>query len=208
VTLRFDHVVYAVEDLDVAAERFRAQGLQTLPGGVHPRWGTANRIAPLGDACYVELLSVVEPQVAATTALGRAISERARAGDRWFAMCLADDAIDATAARLGLAVEPGGRRLPDGGSIAWRGAGIDDPRRGPDLPFFIAWELGNGAHPGDVRIDHPSGADGIAWVEIAGDPRRLERWVGGAELPVRSVDGDEGVIAVGLSTPRGELILR
>jgi glyoxalase-like protein len=208
VTLRLDHVVYAVSDLEMAADRLHADGVETVPGGVHPRWGTANRIAPLGDAQYLELLGVADPEIAAPTALGRAIFDRIRDGDRWFAMCLADDQIEATAARLGLDVELGGRRLPDGGSIAWRGAGIDDPRRSPDLPFFIAWEVGAGAHPGDASVEHPSGADGIAWVEIAGDRRRFQRWVGGADVPVRFVEGAAGVTAVGLSTPRGELILR
>jgi hypothetical protein len=35
--LRIDHVVYAVRDLDDAAERFRRDhGLDSTPGGRHP----------------------------------------------------------------------------------------------------------------------------------------------------------------------------
>src|SRR5262245_5147130 len=97
--LRVDHVVLAVADLDAAGERLRERGLVTTPGGVHPRWGTANRIASLGASRYVELLGVVDPDVAATSALGRAIATRARHGNRWFALCLADDELDGTAAR-------------------------------------------------------------------------------------------------------------
>ncbi len=48
--LRLDHVVFAVPDLDEAAVRFRGEfGLDSTEGGRHERWGTANRIVPLGD---------------------------------------------------------------------------------------------------------------------------------------------------------------
>jgi hypothetical protein len=209
VSLRIDHAVYAVHDLDVAAARFEdAYGLVATPGGVHPRWGTGNRIVPLGDARYLELIAIVDPAVAATTVLGRAIAERIADGDRWFALCLRDDAIDVTAARLGLVLEPGSRSLPDGGVVAWRGAGIDDPRRTPDLPFFIGWSGEPDAHPGARRAAHGSGATGIAWVEVAGDPERFAAWTGDEPLPVRFVDADPGVVAVSLSTPGGELVIR
>jgi hypothetical protein len=43
--LRIDHAVYADRDLDAAAERFRRElGLDSIEGGHHGRWGTANRI--------------------------------------------------------------------------------------------------------------------------------------------------------------------
>jgi hypothetical protein len=56
--MRIDHVLYAVSNLDDAAARWAADfGLRSVPGGVHPRWGTANRIVPLGGA-YLELIGV------------------------------------------------------------------------------------------------------------------------------------------------------
>jgi hypothetical protein len=209
VTLRIDHVVYATRDLEPAATRFREEfGLVTTPGGTHPRWGTANRIAPLGDARYVELITIVDAELAATTDLGRAIAERIADGDRWFALCLADDAIDATAARLGLEVSPGSRARPDGRDVSWRGAGIDDGRRTPDQPFFITWQGPADAHPGAVAPEHPSGASGVAWVEIAGDAARFAAWTDGASLPVRFVEGDRGIDAVAFVTPAGDLVVR
>jgi hypothetical protein len=209
VTLRIDHVVYAVHDLNAVGSRFHEEfGLVTTPGGTHPRWGTANRIAPLGDDRYVELIAIVDPAVAATTPLGRAIAERVADGDRWFALCLADDAIDDTAARLGLGVTPGSRARPDGRDVTWRGAGIDDERRTPDLPFFITWEGPVDVHPGAVAPEHPSGARDIAWVEIAGDAERFAAWTDGASLPARFVQGDRGITRVALATPAGDLVVR
>jgi hypothetical protein len=97
---------------------------------------------------------------------------------------------------------------PDGRAVAWRGAGIDDERRTPDLPFFISWDGPADVHPGAVVPDHPSGASDIVWVEIAGDPERFAAWTGGAWLPVRFVEGDGGVTGVALATPAGELVVR
>ena len=207
--MRIDHVVRVVRDLDAAGEGWlREHGVATTPGGVHPRWGTANRIAPLG-ATYLELIAVNDEAVAAETVLGRALLDRVAGGDAWFALCLADEDLDATAARLGLGVEPGSRERPDGTVLAWRGAGIDDPRRTPDLPFFIAWDVPAELHPGATPVEHPCGATAIARVEIGGDLETFAAWTGGVDLPVRHVEGGApGIHRVSLSTPTGELQLR
>ena len=206
--LRIDHVVLAVRDLDVAADRFAQEhGLVAVAGGSHPQWGTGNRIVPLGDRQYVELIAVVDPARAATTDLGRTIAGLADEGDRWFAWCLADDDLEATAARLGLDVVPGSRTRLDGSVVSWRGAGIDDARRTADLPFFIAWDVADALHPGATRVDHPSRASEIAWVRIGGDPAALASWTAHAALPVRIEPGPAGVRAVGLTTPAGDLVI-
>ena len=206
--LQIDHVVYAVRDLDAAATRVLEElGLASVPGGVHPKWGTGNRIIPLGETQYLELLAVVDPAVAATTHLGRSLQTLTADGDAWFAMCLATDAIDAVAARVGLDVVPGSRTLPDGRTVSWRSAGIDDPARTPDLPFFMTWDAKT-PHPGATPVEHPCGATGITWVEIDGDQHRFTEWVEGAPLSVRLHTGEAGVRAVALQTPGGQLVWR
>ena len=66
-----------------------------------------------------------------------------------------------------------------------------------------------GAAPGRTAVEHPSGATGIAWLELGGDEARLREWLGGAELPIRVVDGEPGLRAVGLRGPSGaEVVLR
>lgn len=203
--LSVDHVVLAVRDLEAAATWLGRRGIVTIAGGVHPRWGTGNRIAPFGST-YLELLAVIDEGVGSETVLGRALLERSDGGDRWFALCLADDDIDETAARLGLTVEAGARTRPDGIVVRWRGAGIDDPRRTPDLPFLISWETPD-VHPGRTLVDHPAGATGIGAIEVAGDEAAFAAWTAGAALPVRFVDGARGVRSVVLESPSGTIRL-
>ncbi len=207
--LRVDHVVLAVRDLDASAARlWDAHGLRFSPGGRHPQWGTANMIAPLGRD-YIELLGVVDEEVGSGTVLGRTLIELSEDGDRWFSVCLTDDDIDATAARLGLEVRPGARTLRDGTEVRWRGAGIEE--RGEDLwlPFFISWDVQAEHHPGAAPAAHRVPVEGIAWAEVGGEATRLREWLGGADVPIRVVDGDPRVLAVGVALrDGGEIVLR
>lgn len=112
--LRLDHVVFAVPDLDEAAVRFRERfGLDSTEGGRHEHWGTANRIVPLGDQ-YVELVAVVDRESAAGSGFGRAVVDRAEAGDGWITFAVATEDLDGVAERLGLEVGSGSRTRPDG----------------------------------------------------------------------------------------------
>jgi hypothetical protein len=130
--------------------------------------------------------------------------------DHWFSVCLADPDIDATAARLGLRVQPGARTRPDGTEVRWRSTGIED--RGEDLwlPFFISWDVRPELHPGAARAEHRVDAEGIVWAEVGGDEGQLRVWLGGADAPVRVVDDtDRRVRAVGIALHDGsEIVLR
>ncbi|HEY5861348.1 MAG TPA: VOC family protein [Actinomycetota bacterium] len=202
--LSIDHAVLAVGDLDEAGERIlRTHGLASVPGGVHPRWGTANRIIPLGRD-YLELIAVVDPAVADTTAFGRTLLALTADGrDHWAELCVADTDVDATAARLGLEVEAGLRTTPDGREIRWHGAGLEEDVRRPYLPFFITWDVPDDLMPGRMAADHLTPASGIERVEVAGDAAVLDAWLGGAGLPIDVVAGPEGITAVTLSLADG-----
>jgi hypothetical protein len=205
--LRLDHVVYAVHDLDVAAERWRRElGLDSAPGGRHERWGTANRIVPLGDQ-YVELIAVVDPGEAGNTGFGRSVLDRSAAGEGWLATVVATDGIAEVARRIGLDVEEGRRRRPDGSEVRWRSAGFGDPRREPWMPFFVQWDVPAEDHPGRTRAGHGIRVDGIAWVEVGGDPARLAEWLGEANPAIRVVDAGPGLRRVALSAADGELVI-
>ena len=210
--MRIDHVVLAVWDLAGSAARLRAEtGLASIPGGHHPGWGTANRIVPLGGD-YVELLSVVDPALGAGSRLGRTLEELTRDGrDRWFSVCVATADIDATAARLGMAVEAGSRMRPDGTEVRWRGAGIEDPSRPNWLPFFIDWQMPQDQHPGRATATHRAHPRGIASVEIGGDPTAMRAWLGegASEVPLRVADDGRayGVRSVTVGVEGGEAIV-
>jgi hypothetical protein len=205
--LRIDHPVRAVADLDRAAKRWRRDlGLDSVAGGRHPGWGTANRIVPLGDA-YVELIAVADPQAARASAFGRSVLDAAAGGGRWLTFAAAPDDLDAVAARLGLEVTEGRRERPDGTTLRWRSAGLEDPRREPWMPFFIAWEGTPDLHPGRARAGHVVRPSGIARIEVAGDAVRLGEWLGGADLPVRVVAGPPGIRAVVVAVAGGELVI-
>jgi hypothetical protein len=209
VSYRLDHAVYAVRDLDAAADRWwDTFGLASVPGGRHPAWGTANRIVPLGRD-YLELLCPVDAEVAGRAPLGRRLLELTAEGDAWFALCLADDDLDATAARLGLPVEAGERARPDGSVIRWRSAGLEAPARGPSLPFFIGWDAPPGEHPGRIEIEHRADVRGISAVEVAGIPNDLRDWLAGADVPITVIadDGPRGVRSVTLDVAGGRQLV-
>jgi hypothetical protein len=205
--LRLDHVVCAVPDLDEAAVRFREEfGLDSTEGGRHERWGTANRIVPLGDQ-YLELVAALDEPVAAKIAFGRGVLERATGGGGWFTMAVVADDLDAVATRLGLEIGSGSRARPDGQTVRWRMAGLDDPRREPWMPFFLTWDVPDELHPGRARAGHGVRATGLAWVEVGGDAERLRTWLGGDELPIRVTDDEPGIHRVAITTPDGELVI-
>jgi hypothetical protein len=203
--LRLDHVVYAVADLDEAAVRFREVfGLDSVAGGRHERWGTANRIVPLGDE-YVELVAASDRDAAGASGFGSAVIERADAGGGWVTFAVATDDLDAIASRLGLEVTAGSRTKPDGTVVRWRGAGLDDSRRQPSMPFFLAWDVPGELHPGRARAGHGVRAQAIAWVEVGGDAERLRSWLGGEELPIRVTGSEPGIRRVAIATSDAEI---
>ena len=205
--LRLDHVVYAVPDLDEAAVRFRGEfGLDSTEGGRHERWGTANRIVPLGDQ-YLELVTAVDEPMAAETRFGKGVLERAARGGGWFTMAAVADDLEAVASRLGIEVGSGSRTRPDGQTVRWRMAGLDDPRREAGMPFFLTWDVPDELHPGRARAGHGVRATGLGRVEVGGDPERLRTWLGGDELPIRVTDGEPGIHRVAISIPDGELMI-
>ena len=188
--LAIDHVLYAVDDLDAAAEDLASRfGLGSVAGGRHPAWGTANRIVPLGDA-YLELIAVVAPAVARTAPLGRWVAA-GRTG-RPLGWVVRTDDLASTAGRLGLTVADGSRRTPDGTEIRWRSAGVAQAAVDPSLPFFIEW-ADVALHPGRAAVEHPAGPATIERLALAGDPRRLAIWLGDHGLPIDVRDGPGAV---------------
>jgi catechol 2,3-dioxygenase-like lactoylglutathione lyase family enzyme len=196
LSVRIDHVLYAVSDLEAGAARFEEElGLESIRGGPHPDWGTANWIVPLGPD-YLELVAVVDRAKAQSSAFGRMVLE---AGEGLLAWSVATDNLDPIAQRLGLEIVRGKRNRPDGVRLTWRAAGIPDAMSSHgELPFFIQWEGPRELHPGG---DHTRPA-GVQWVEVAAREDRLRDWLG-ADLPVRFSPDGSGITRAAI----GDLVI-
>ena len=188
--MQIDHVIYVSEDLDVAADRIQSElGLTAVDGGRHEGHGTHNRIVPLGSG-YLELMAVADPDEAAGSPIGEAVQARlAEHGDGLFAWAVAVDDLDSIAERLDSPVTAIARE-----GLSARLVGVDESLRDPVLPFFIERDEG--------VVDPGAGgtAGGITWLEVAGDPDSLADRLGGADLPVRVVEGPAGVRAMGIGS--------
>ena len=201
---RIDHVLYGVQDLELAAGRLEADyGLAATGGGSHGDLGTENRLIPLGDQ-YLELITVADPasQHPLAVVLGGWIAE----GDRFFSMAVEVDDIEATADRLESSVLDGTRTGPDGATVAFRLAGFETALA-EQVPFFIEWGEGR-----EHRLPSPGAAAnpnarGVAWVELGGDEARVRAWLGGDVAGMRLVGGEPGVRAMAVATDGGEVVI-
>jgi Glyoxalase-like domain len=184
--VRIDHVLWVADDLDAAADRLAAEhGLPSGGGGRHVGIGTHNRVLPLGGG-YLEVIAIADHDEAAASTMGRAV---AAAPDGLFGWAVAVDDVPVEAQRLGLEVTSIER---DG--LTARLTGVAQAMAEPWLPFFIQRD------PGIADPGASGDAGGIAWIELAADPARLQEWLGsGEELPLRYAAGEApGLRAVGL----------
>lgn len=205
--MQVDHVIYAVSDLEEAAERFRrAHGLSSYAGGSHPSWGTANRLIPMGDD-YLELVGIFEPETAAMNPFGQMVAAAIEAGERPVGWAVRTDDVEAVAARLGISVVPGERVTPGGGVVRWRAAGLVEALNDRSRPFFITWDDME-MHPARTVVAHENSPRRIAWIEVGGDQATLDTWLASNALPVRANGDEPGIHAFAVATALGEIVFR
>ena len=214
--MRLDHLSYVTshDQLSDTVQRLGARlGSTFVDGGVHPRFGTRNFTLPLQNGRYLEVVCPLDHPATDASPFGRAVSRRAQEGGGWLTWVLSTEDISEIEKKLGRQAVDGHRKKPDGKDLAWKQIGILELLENRQLPFFIKW----------LTLDHPS-TDGkpvskITKVEIAGDKSLLTDWVGsdlqkviGSDIEVIWVDpttndGEEGIVAVYLQTPSGEIRL-
>lgn len=200
-------MIVVTDDLEEAAHRLEAEhGVASVAGGRHEGHGTGNRIVPLGSD-YVELMAVVDEDEARAGPLGRWVAERAAAGGGPSAVCLRTDDLDGVCRRLGLEPIPMTRERPDGGVVRWRLAGLEAALGPERLPFFIQWEVAEADHPARTPVDHGAAVDGIATVEVGGDPAAVAARLGEPVPGVDPVGGPPGVGRITLRRPDGEPVV-
>ena len=150
MSARFDHLVVAVDDLDEAADRWRAVGLPAVRGGAHPV-GTENVLVRGPQPAYVEL-------IAAGSDESNPWLDRVRAARGPISWAVAVDDIDtARAALVGAGFDParpvpGSRRTPDGDVVAWRVCDVGPGPYDGSLPFLIEWSTPMAPGPADGPV--------------------------------------------------------
>lgn len=168
MTLRLDHVVILVHDLDAAQARYREAGFTLVYGGQHTGGYTHNALIVFQDGSYLELLAPTDPTLLKDDAHkqpGSFLSWFAEGeGFGGFALHASDLVAEAKRIqeqRIRLSVSTGGRKRADGQELQWRSGFLDDRSL---LPFFI-----EDVTPRKLRVSdetaHTSHANGAAGIQ-------------------------------------------
>ncbi|MFL6021761.1 MAG: VOC family protein [Marmoricola sp.] len=208
--MRLDHLVFAAGPDGLAGTAARLSALlgeQFVDGGVHPRFGTRNRILPLTDGTYLELVEVLDHPASDKAPFGQAVRARSELGGGWMGWVVSVDDISALEKRLGRESVKGNRHRPDGTELLWKQLGVKGLQADPQLPFFVQWETSPDLHPSAGSTGNIS----LEALEIAGDPARVTEWLGApVEQPLEDVkvdwvapNGTPGIVAVSFQTPNG-----
>ena len=208
--MRLDHLSFAAcpDGLDATASRLsELLGEQFVDGGVHPRFGTRNRILPVSGGMYIEVVEVLDHPASDKAPFGQTVRARSELGGGWLGWVVAVDDIASLEERLGRDAAQGNRHRPDGFELRWRQLGVKGLQSDPQLPFFIQWESDPAQHPSAGA----SGQVSLKAIEIAGDPGRVSEWLGqSVDHPLEDVEvdwvapnGSPGINAVVLQTPHG-----
>jgi catechol 2,3-dioxygenase-like lactoylglutathione lyase family enzyme len=167
MTLKLDHVVIAVNDLNRAVEDYKALGFTVIRGGVHVNRATHNALVVFSDGTYIELLARTGEEPIPNLV---DFSSMMDIGEGLAGFALYCDDIEGEVKRLKdsgfkVAEIAHGSREKDGRVVQWKLALIDDGF----APFLIQditpreWRVPTT----DDLITHANHAVGIPAVEIA-----------------------------------------
>ena len=217
--MRLDHVSYASEPdgLDATADRIAARlGVDAVKGGVHPRFGTRNKIIPLHGRRYIEVVEVLEHPAAEKQPFGQVVRARSEAGGGWMSWCVAVSDLAPFEQRLERSAVPGHRRFPDGRDLSWKQIGIKGVIADPQVPYLLRWAEGSDdLHPSQALDPQ---AD-VTALQIAGSAERLEEWLGasstedvdrvldGVHVEFLAPSGTPGLLSVTFSSPKGDVTI-
>ncbi|HYO85474.1 MAG TPA: VOC family protein [Dermatophilaceae bacterium] len=213
--MRVDHVSYAAEHDGVRATADRlaeALGVRSVNGGVHPSFGTRNIILPMAEERYVEVVEVLDHPASDKAAFGRAVRACSAAGGGWLGWVVRVSGIECVEQRLGRPSRRGHRVFPDGRDLTWRQVGVNGLINDPQLPFFVQFDDMR-LHP-SAALDEPCEAT-ITRLTIAGDPRRVQEWLGmpahqtadGIDIEFLAPHGTAGLLSVIFQTPGGTVTI-
>jgi hypothetical protein len=215
ISMRLDHVSYVTshDQLADTVQRLGSRlGTTFVDGGIHPRFGTRNFIAPLLDGKYIEVVCPLDHPATEQTPWGKAVSKKAQEGGGWLTWVFSTEDIAPIEEKFGRKAVDGHRTRPDGTDLKWKQIGVKEITDSRELPFFIEW----------LTEDHPS-KDGqaVAKIEkifVCDDNKLSDSWfkdeimkaLNGISVewvkPQDSED-DKGLIGIEISSPNGTEII-
>jgi len=206
--LEFDHFLYATPDVDATVAEVEDRfGVRFAGGGRHDDWGTRNRVLPLGDRLYLEVIGPDERRSDKEGDRILGVDRLETPSLMWWAvrpflLPLTCGEFE-TAGYVPGEIIQGRRELETGDELSWQ---MTDPHvRLVDglLPLVIDWDY-DSRHPGeqgtpgvslaDFRLEHPDHAS------LAQDFVNLG-------LP-EVAPGDSPALVASFHTPNGTVELR
>jgi len=199
-----DHLVWAVPDLNLAIKELEEKtGVQAIFGGRHPKHGTCNALASLGEGEYFELLArdlslpagelakfctnLTQPNLVTWVVRTSKINEMAERAKR---------------AGYQAKVEEMSRLRPNGEKLEWKLLKITGHSGSNFVPLVIDWQ--NCPHP---SLDAPKGLKLLSFTIEAIDPTALGEIFSNLEIPVNLEKGEENRLVALLDSPKGKLEL-
>lgn len=147
-TLKWDHTVHYVNDIEQPIKIFEANGLHAFLGGSHTKWGTYNSLSYFG-LDYIEFLGVENEELARSVKEpNQVVKDSVKFLPKQEVLsrvAIRTDDIEAVVARLqehNIDVSPimdGSRHNAQGQLIEWKMATIAGNFQGLDYPFVIQW---------------------------------------------------------------------
>lgn len=211
--LTIDHVVLGVQDLGVAARRLESEcGLFAWESGANPDLGTRGMVVSIRSepTQYLEIIAVDDVSRPYASFLSTVLTD----GDRPIGWAVGTDDLASVGAREHIEPQRWDYTWPDGLKSTFHTIMAADWT----LPFFIQY------HPPteqEIKVwerrsilseqqQEKLGVKpiSIAWVEVGGEEVRTREWLGGVDLPIRYAEGPPGILAAGIATSAGEIVIR
>lgn len=174
MTVRFDHAIILINDLQEGIVHYKAHGFNPFFGGVHAGGKTQNALIVFSDGTYLELLAPTSSALLDnldpddhSSFLFLLAQGAGLGGYALFSDDLASDVVAMQNRGLAVTLKPSnGRARPDGQQLRWRTAIRNN---GSMTPFFIQDETPRSLRVPDdaTTIIQPNGIKGIAGLTIA-----------------------------------------
>ena len=213
--MRLDHVSYVTshDQLADTVQRLGSRlGSTFVDGGIHPRFGTRNFIAPLMNDNYIEIVCPLDHPATEQTPWGKAVSKKAQEGGGWLTWVFSTDDIRPIELKFGRESIEAHRTRPDGSDLKWKQIGVKEISHAREFPFFIQWLTKD--HPSQQGESHAK----IEKIVIADKDQLADSWfkeeilaaLGSIQIEwvdPSTNDGESGIVAVYLTTQNSQILI-